>query len=419
MGEVYRATDSKLGREVAIKLIPEDFARDATRMARFTREAQVLASLNHPNIAAIYGVEDRALIMELVEGQTLSERIKQGPFHSRKHSTSPGRSPTASKPRTTRASSTAISSPPTSRSRRAGIVKLLDFGLAKAEGPWTCDGVGRGRTDADGGVHRRGRDPRHRRLHGARAGARPERRQARRHLGLRRDPLRDAHRRADVRGRHGHRRPRLGGASGSRSQARAGKGPATARSAVSRRIRRGGCAMPATRCCCSTPHRPRRSRRRRARRRCSRSAASRAPRARTRRRVIRALPRDTAGRRRRAIPGGLPDNVNFTQWGVSAISPDGRKIAFAAYGYDSNLVSGFDRSIRRRPHRSIDARINQQTVALFWSPDSRFVAYGDSKQLKKIDVNGGPPQTLAEIAPVSAARGAPTARFSSGPRTGS
>jgi len=78
MGEVYRATDSKLGREVAIKLIPEDFARDAMRMARFTREAQVLASLNHPNIAAIYGVEDRALIMELVEGQTLSERIKQG-----------------------------------------------------------------------------------------------------------------------------------------------------------------------------------------------------------------------------------------------------------------------------------------------------------------------------------------------------
>ena len=78
MGEVYRATDSKLGREVAIKLIPEDFARDSQRMARFTREAQVLASLNHPNIAAIYGVEDRALIMELVEGPTLAERITQG-----------------------------------------------------------------------------------------------------------------------------------------------------------------------------------------------------------------------------------------------------------------------------------------------------------------------------------------------------
>src|SRR4051812_1752531 len=72
MGEVYRATDTKLGRDVAIKVIPEAFAQDADRMARFTREAQVLASLNHPNIAALYGVEDRALIMELVEGETLA-----------------------------------------------------------------------------------------------------------------------------------------------------------------------------------------------------------------------------------------------------------------------------------------------------------------------------------------------------------
>src|SRR5215470_1055667 len=72
MGEVYRAADTKLGRDVAIKVIPEIFARDADRLARFTREAQILASLNHPNIAAIYGVEERALVMELVEGSTLS-----------------------------------------------------------------------------------------------------------------------------------------------------------------------------------------------------------------------------------------------------------------------------------------------------------------------------------------------------------
>src|SRR5467141_896206 len=77
MGAVYRATDTKLGRDVAIKVIPENFAKDPDRIARFTREAQVLASLNHPNIAAIYGVEDRAIIMELVEGQTLAERIAQ------------------------------------------------------------------------------------------------------------------------------------------------------------------------------------------------------------------------------------------------------------------------------------------------------------------------------------------------------
>src|SRR5437762_13823750 len=71
MGEVWRATDTKLRREVAIKVLPDSFAQDSDRMARFAREAQVLASMNHPNIAAIYGVEDRALVMELVEGQTL------------------------------------------------------------------------------------------------------------------------------------------------------------------------------------------------------------------------------------------------------------------------------------------------------------------------------------------------------------
>ncbi len=78
MGEVWRATDTRLGREVAIKVLPEAFARDADRLARFQREAQVLASLNHPNIAAIYGVEARALVMELVDGPTLAERIAQG-----------------------------------------------------------------------------------------------------------------------------------------------------------------------------------------------------------------------------------------------------------------------------------------------------------------------------------------------------
>jgi len=80
MGEVYRATDSRLGRDVALKVLPEAFARDAQRMARFEREAKFLASLNHPNIASIYGLEEsdgtRALVMELVEGQTLGERIK-------------------------------------------------------------------------------------------------------------------------------------------------------------------------------------------------------------------------------------------------------------------------------------------------------------------------------------------------------
>src|SRR5437879_13904198 len=84
MGEVYRARDEKLGRDVAIKVLPEGFTEDAERVARFQREAQVLASLNHPNIAAIYGLEEsdgiRALVMELVEGPTLADRIAAGSF---------------------------------------------------------------------------------------------------------------------------------------------------------------------------------------------------------------------------------------------------------------------------------------------------------------------------------------------------
>jgi eukaryotic-like serine/threonine-protein kinase len=82
MGEVYRARDTRLQRDVALKVLPEVFARDTERMARFEREAKLLASLNHPNIAAIYGLEEsgpiRALVMELVEGPTLAERIRGG-----------------------------------------------------------------------------------------------------------------------------------------------------------------------------------------------------------------------------------------------------------------------------------------------------------------------------------------------------
>src|SRR5215475_4630418 len=82
MGDVYQATDSKLGRNVAIKLLPEAFSHDTERVARFQREARVLASLNHPNIAAIHGVEQidtrHFLVMELVPGETLADRIKHG-----------------------------------------------------------------------------------------------------------------------------------------------------------------------------------------------------------------------------------------------------------------------------------------------------------------------------------------------------
>ena len=82
MGEVYKARDIRLNREVALKILPDSFANDPDRLGRFRREAQVLASLNHPNIAAIYGFEEsnglQALVLELVEGPTLADRIARG-----------------------------------------------------------------------------------------------------------------------------------------------------------------------------------------------------------------------------------------------------------------------------------------------------------------------------------------------------
>jgi serine/threonine-protein kinase len=84
MGQVYRATDTNLGRQVAIKILPDTFAHHPERLARFEREAKALASLNHPNVAIIHGLEKsdgiRALVMELVEGPTLADRIAQGPI---------------------------------------------------------------------------------------------------------------------------------------------------------------------------------------------------------------------------------------------------------------------------------------------------------------------------------------------------
>src|ERR1051325_11330321 len=84
MGEVYQATDTKLGRSVAIKFLPEAFSHDTERVSRFEREARVLAALNHSNIAAIHGLEEsdgrKFLVMELVGGETLAERIKRGPI---------------------------------------------------------------------------------------------------------------------------------------------------------------------------------------------------------------------------------------------------------------------------------------------------------------------------------------------------
>ena len=132
MGEVYRARDTELGRDVAIKVLPEDFAEDEERVARFRREAQVLASLNHPNIAAIYGVEQSALVLELVEGPTLAELIARGAI--------PVDEAIAIARQIAQALEAAHEAgvihrdlkPANIKVQEDGTVKVLDFGLAKA-----------------------------------------------------------------------------------------------------------------------------------------------------------------------------------------------------------------------------------------------------------------------------------------------
>ncbi len=118
MGEVYRARDTKLNRDVALKVPPDDFAGDADRLARFTREAQTLASLNHPTIAHIHGLEESdgvlALVMEFVDGEDLSQRIARGAIPIEEALPIAKQIAEASKRRTSRASSIAISSPRTS-----------------------------------------------------------------------------------------------------------------------------------------------------------------------------------------------------------------------------------------------------------------------------------------------------------------
>src|SRR5215472_9147249 len=127
MGAVYRATDTKLKREVALKVLPEPFAGDPDRMARFQREAEVLASLNHPNIAHIYGVEEQALVMELVEGES-----PKGPLPFADAWKIASQIADALEYAHERGVIHRDLKPANLKITPDGVVKLLDFGLAKA-----------------------------------------------------------------------------------------------------------------------------------------------------------------------------------------------------------------------------------------------------------------------------------------------
>ncbi len=146
MGEVYRASDTRLGRSVAIKVLPELFALDPERVARFEREARLLASLNHPNIAGLYGLEPADgkffLVMELIEGETIAQRIQRGPL------------PVEEALAYARQIAEALESahekgvihrdlkPANVKITPDGKIKVLDFGLAKAMDPGSAVGIG-------------------------------------------------------------------------------------------------------------------------------------------------------------------------------------------------------------------------------------------------------------------------------------
>ncbi len=204
MGEVYRARDSSLNRDVAIKVLPELFARDPERArplrrARRRRSRRSIIRTSRRSTASRSASGTRALVMELVEGDDLSVLIARGPM------------PIADALPIARQIADALEAaheqgiihrdlkPANIKVRPDGTVKVLDFGLAKAlaTGRRERDGERDALADAHGARDADGDDHRHRRLHGARAGARQGRRPARRHLGLRRRPLRDAHRHSE------------------------------------------------------------------------------------------------------------------------------------------------------------------------------------------------------------------------------
>ena len=395
MGKVYRATDSKLGREVAIKVIPEDFAADPGRMSRFTREAQVLASLNHPNIAAIYAVEDRALIMELVEGPTLAERIGQGAIPLDEalafaRQIADGLSAAHDKGIVHR-----DLKPANIKITPDGTIKVLDFGLAKADSPWTGAtsvedaptltvattgaGVIVGTAAYMSPEQARGKqvDKRadiwafgaivYEMITGSRLFAGETITDVLASV-VQRDP--DLSRvpsnvqRLLRRCLEKDAKQRLRDASDAMLLLDAGDGVA-AKAPAQRGLLLGALGVAAV--------------------------------------LLIALTWLAFTHFRETPPAeqvlrfqiGLPDRVQFTQFGVVTISPDGSKVAFAAYGDDGRprvWIRALDSSAATP---LAEATINQVPYPFFWSPDSRFVAFEQAGKLKKIAVEGGVLQDIA------------------------
>jgi eukaryotic-like serine/threonine-protein kinase len=384
MGEVYRARDAKLGRDVALKVLPQAFARDADRLARFQREAKVLASLNHSNIASIYGLEDsgstHALVMELVEGPTLADRIKSGPI------------PIDESLRIAKQITEALEyahergivhrdlKPANIKVTADDTVKILDFGLAKAlDGDAasldisTSPTISRMATQA--GI-----------LLGTAAYMSPEQAKGK-----------SVDRRADI------------WAFGcvlfemlTRNQTFTGETVTDTLAAVIRE--EPNCSqLPG-----GTPMRVRillqRCLQKDPKQRLQAIGDARisldevlsgAPEPSS---AVREQPSAITSLMRLEI--SLPDQTALAVTSTFAISPDGRHLAFAARSSDANLrlwIRSLD-SLEARPLHGSESVL---FPPFFWSRDSRFIVFDSGGKLKKIGIAGGPAQTLCEIAGVA------------------
>ena len=204
MGEVYRARDNQLDRDVAIKVLPAALAQHPDRLARFEREAKVLAALNHPNIAMIYGLEDRAIVMELVEGPTLAERLAAGAIPLTESLKIATQIADALEAAHEKGVVHRDLKPANVKVREDGTVKVLDFGLATALQSSTREaGSAANSPTLTMGATEVGGDPGHGIFHESRASRRKAGGPQGRYLVVRRRAVGDADGQTSVRRRIG------------------------------------------------------------------------------------------------------------------------------------------------------------------------------------------------------------------------